>query len=109
MSSRSDWLSTRSVVFMASLSDQAPEQRSRRGLPRIRDGWELFQQVALLVGDASSRRDQVGAGGDRAVQRLGPPPSLDPAVVAAAEDVGHVPAPERGRAGVVRLFEQARG
>src|SRR3954463_10440905 len=106
MSSRSDWLSTRSVVFMASLSDQAPEQRSRRGLPRIRDGWELFQQVVLLVGDPAPRLDEVGSGGDRAVQRLRPAPSFDSCVVAAAQHVWYVPPPERSRARVMRLLEQ---
>src|SRR5215204_3194874 len=109
MSSRSDWLSTRSVVFMASLSDQAPAQRSRRGLTRIRDGWELFQQVALLVRDPTAGRDQVGTGGERAVQRLSTPPSGDPAVVTAAQNVRDVPAAERGRTGVVRLFQQTGG
>src|SRR4051812_8293169 len=102
MSSRSDWLSTRSVVFMASLSDRAPEQRSRRGLPRIRDGWELFQQVPLLVGDPAPSLDQIRAGGDRAVQRLRPAPPLDASVVAAAQQIRYVPPAEGRRAGVVR-------
>ena len=52
---------------------------------------------------ASSRS---GRRAERAAQRRRPPPAGDPGVVAASEHLGHRPAPELGRPGVLRVLEQ---
>ena len=70
-------------------------------------GGELFQQSLVGIGQPAAGLDQVGAVAQGAVQGLSPPPALDAGVVAAAQHLGHRPAPELGRAGVLRLLEQA--
>ena len=53
----------------------------------IRDSRELFQQATVRVRQTAAGLDQVGTGGESAVQRLSTPPSGDPAVVTAAQHV----------------------
>ena len=80
---------------------------SKKGLPSLREGRELFQQPLLLDRHAAAGLDEVRPTGDRAVQRLGQPPPGDAGVVAAAQHVGHLPPAEVGWAGELRLLEQA--
>src|SRR5215204_1140607 len=104
MSSRSDSLSMRSVAFMA--ASCVCRRGTPRGRSRIRQRRELFQQAFFGGRQASPGRDEVGAARERAVQRLGVAPTLDAGVVAAAHDVGHVPAAERRRPHELRLLEE---
>ncbi len=59
--------------------------------------------------EATASFDEVGTTTQRAMEGLRTPPALDPAVVPAAQHLGHGPPPELGRAGVVRLLQQPGG
>src|SRR5215204_2830218 len=104
MSSRSDSLSMRSVAFMAAL---VRGSRARRGWSRIRDRWELFQQRPLLGGQPAAGVDEVRPRRHRPVEHLRPAPAGDASVVTTAQDLGHRPAPEVRRPGVLGLLQQA--
>ena len=80
------------------------------GVPRIGSGPRYRSNSAsrrrsssVSPPRASSRSGRRSAG---AGEGLGPAPAGDAGVVARAQHLGHLPAPELGRAGVVRVLEQ---
>src|SRR5690606_31572622 len=80
-----------------------------RRLPRARQLLPQPRQLALVLSAELGRRQEVGAAQERAAQRLAAAPGRDVAVVPRQEDLRDAQAAELGRAGVLRVVEQAGG
>src|ERR671911_2063503 len=71
----------------------------RRAWRKVAVELELGQQLSVGGVEATAGVDEVGPEVERAPQGLSAPPAGDAAVIARAEHVGHLPAPEIGGAG----------